>query len=148
MINSIGKVSGEVKNASAEKTVSVVTSSAKLNAVAEENVKSSQSSINADVEVLLSGREQGNIHNQNKDGKNKEEFNEEDVKEISQALSEFMSKLNTNLEFDYYEKLGRFAVKMIDKQTKEVIKEFPPEKILEAMEKTREWIGLILDKKA
>ena len=80
--------------------------------------------------------------------KNKEEFNEEDVKEISQALSEFMSKLNTNLEFDYYEKLGRFAVKMIDKQTKEVIKEFPPEKILEAMEKTREWIGLILDKKA
>ena len=75
-------------------------------------------------------------------------FTEEDVKEISQALSEFMSKLNTNLEFDYYEKLGRFAVKMIDKQTKEVIKEFPPEKILEAMEKTREWIGLILDKKA
>lgn len=148
MINSIGKVSGEVKNASAEKTVSVDTSSAKLSAVAEENVKSSKSSINADVEVLLSGREQGNIHNQSKDGKNKEEFNEEDVKEISQALTEFMSKLNTNLEFDYYEKLGRFAVKMIDKQTKEVIKEFPPEKILEAMEKTREWIGLILDKKA
>ena len=70
MINSIGKVSGEVKNASAEKIVSGDTSAAKLNAVAEENVKSSQSSINADVEVLLSGREQGNIHNQNKDGKN------------------------------------------------------------------------------
>ena len=69
MINSIGKVSGEVKNASAEKTVSVDTSAAKLSAVAEENVKSSQSSINADVEVLLSGREQGNIHNQSKDGK-------------------------------------------------------------------------------
>lgn len=57
MINSIGKVSGEVKNASAEKIVSGDTSSAKLSAVAEENVKSSQSSINADVEVLLSGRE-------------------------------------------------------------------------------------------
>ena len=37
---------------------------------------------------------------------------------------------------------------MSDKQTKEGIKEFPPEKILEAMEKTREWIGFILDKKA
>ena len=147
MINSIGKLSSEVKNTSVDKTTSVDV----VSAVADENLKSSQNpqdSINADVEVLLSGRDQSSLNNQSKDDKTKKEFNEEDVKEISQALSEFMSKLNTNLEFDYYEKLGRFAVKMVDKETKEVIKEFPPEKILEAMEKTREWIGLILDKKA
>ena len=52
------------------------------------------------------------------------------------------------MEFSYHEKLGRFSVKMVDQKTKEVIKEFPPEKILEAMERTREWIGVILDKKA
>ena len=147
MINSIGKLSSEVKNTSVDKTTSVDV----VSAVADENVKSSQNSqdsINADVEVLLSGRDQSSFNNQSKDDKTKKEFKEDDVKEISKALSEFMSKLNTNLEFDYYEKLGRFAVKMVDKETKEVIKEFPPEKILEAMEKTREWIGLILDKKA
>ena len=147
MINSIGKLSSEVKNTSVDKTTSVDV----VSAVADENLKSSQNpqdSINADVQVLLSGRDQSSFNNQSKDDKTKKEFKEDDVKEISKALSEFMSKLNTNLEFDYYEKLGRFAVKMVDKETKEVIKEFPPEKILEAMEKTREWIGLILDKKA
>ena len=56
MINSIGKVSGEVKNASAEKTVSVDTSAAKLSAVAEENVKSSQSSATASIRTNRQSR--------------------------------------------------------------------------------------------
>ena len=39
------------------------------------------------------------------------------------------------------------GVKMVNRDTQEVIKEFPPEKLLEAMEKTKEWIGMFLDKK-
>ena len=145
MINSIGKVSSEVTAVTTEKDVAPVSEINVSSGNATSEIKTSQESTStADVSVVINGKEQTNTT----DNKNKKNLTEKDVKQMSEALNEFMSKLNCNMEFSYHEKLGRFSVKMIDKQTKEVIKEFPPEKILEAMEKTREWIGLILDKKA
>lgn len=95
-----------------------------------------------DVKVILNGEEQKQAEK-----KEKEELQEEDVKGLAEQLNEYMEQLNCNLQFNYYEKLGRLGVKMINRDTQEVIKEFPPEKLLEAMEKTKEWIGVFLDKK-
>lgn len=82
----------------------------------------------------------------NKDGDNK--LTKDDANNITDALNELMDKMNCDLEFKYYDKLDQLTVKMIDKKTKETIKEFPPEDIIKTMIKTKEWIGTFLDKLA
>lgn len=71
----------------------------------------------------------------------------EEVAELSEKLNEFMDQLNTDICFDYREKLDRLYLQVVDRRNDEVIKEFPPERILEVLEGLRDWVGLILDKK-
>lgn len=82
------------------------------------------------------------------DTKNQRKLSKDDVNEITKALNKFMSNINCDLEFKYYEKIDQLSVKLVDQKTNEVIKEFPPEDIMKAMIKTKEWIGVLLDKKA
>ena len=82
------------------------------------------------------------------DNGSKKKLSKEDVGQMTQALNSFMATLNCDLEFKYYDKLDQLSVKMVDQKTNTVIKEFPPEEIMKAMIKTREWIGVFLDKKA
>ena len=81
-------------------------------------------------------------------GKNQKKLNKDEVSTMTEALNDFMENLNCNLEFKFYDKLDQLSVKMVDKQTQEVIKEFPPEEVMKAMIKTKEWIGVFLDKNA
>ena len=55
----------------------------------------------------------------------------------------------TNREFSYsvHEATNRVVVKVLDKTTKEVIKEIPPEKNLDAVAKMMELVGIIIDEK-
>jgi flagellar protein FlaG len=57
-----------------------------------------------------------------------------------------MSKINCNLEFQYHKEVNMMSVRMLDKKTQEVLKEVPPEEMLDQMAKTREWLGAFLDK--
>ena len=45
------------------------------------------------------------------------------------------------------EKTNRVTIKIVDKKTKEVIKEFPPEKTLDMIAKVWEMAGLMVDEK-
>ncbi len=67
---------------------------------------------------------------------------------IKEALKE-LAKKETNIqsEFGIHEKTNRITVKLVDKQTKEVIKELPPEKTLDMIAKVWEYAGLIVDEK-
>ena len=85
---------------------------------------------------------------------NKEQQNQQDkpmdehfVSEMTRELNELMSKLNCDLEFKYHKGVDVMSVKMVDKNTKEVIKEFPPEEMVEGMIKAQKWLGAFLDKK-
>ncbi|MGM9540439.1 flagellar protein FlaG [Anaerovibrio sp.] len=70
------------------------------------------------------------------------------VSEMTKELNELMGKLNCDLEFQYHKEVDVMSVKMIDKNTKEVIKEYPPEEMVEGMIKAQEWLGAFLDKNA
>lgn len=70
------------------------------------------------------------------------------VSEMTRELNELMGKLNCDLEFQYHKEVDVMSVKMIDKNTKEVIKEYPPEEMVEGMIKAQEWLGAFLDKNA
>ena len=75
-------------------------------------------------------------------------MDEETVSNVTDELNELMDKINCNLEFKYNKDVDVMTVKMIDKTSKEVIKEFPPEEMVKNMVKAKEWIGAFLDRNA
>ena len=77
-----------------------------------------------------------------------EPMDEKTVSYMMEELNELMSKINCNLEFQYHKEVNMMSVRMLDKKTHEVIKEVPPEEMLEQMAKAREWLGAFLDKNA
>ena len=79
---------------------------------------------------------------------NEKKLDEKAVDLMTKELNELMNKIDCNLKFKYNKDVDVMTVKMIDKSTKEVIKEFPPEEMVKSMEKTREWIGAFLDEHA
>lgn len=69
-------------------------------------------------------------------------------KEIKQALNEINKKLrNTECVFGVHDKTNRIMIKIIDRDTKEVIKEIPQEKTLEMIAKVWELAGILVDEK-
>jgi len=77
----------------------------------------------------------------------KKELSKEDVVDMSDALNKLMEKANCDIEFDYCEDLDRMTMQVVDKKTKEVIKQFPPQKMLDVLTGIHDWIGVLLDEK-
>ena len=75
-------------------------------------------------------------------------FTQEQLETVAADLNKFMQSLNTHIEFSIHEKSGRMVVKVVDTKTNDVLKEFPPEKLLDAIGAIREYVGVLLDKKA
>ena len=78
----------------------------------------------------------------------KNRLSPEFISEMTKELNELMGKLNCDLEFQYHKEVDVMSVRMIDKNTKEVIKEYPPEEMVEGMIRAQEWLGAFLDKNA
>lgn len=92
------------------------------------------------------------VENNSPDQQNSEEqegnpLAPEFVSEMTKELNDLMSKLNCDLEFKYHQEVDIMSVQMIDKKTKEVIKEYPPEEMVKGMIKAKDWLGAFLDKK-
>ena len=81
-------------------------------------------------------------------GEDKQPLDEEDMSQMMKELNELMDRINCNLQFKYHKEVNLFSVKMIDKNTNEVIKEMPPEEMIENMIQAKDWIGAFVDKNA
>ncbi len=66
--------------------------------------------------------------------------------EISKANNRLKNH-NTRCEFNYHEATGRVSIKVMDRETEEVIREIPPEKTLEMIQKMWELAGFLVDEK-
>lgn len=71
----------------------------------------------------------------------------EKLQEITSALNHFLQPVYTSLKFVLHEKLNEYYVLVIDDSTKEVIREIPPEKLLDMYAAMAEYLGLIVDEK-
>src|SRR5690606_6966836 len=71
----------------------------------------------------------------------------EAVQEIVDGLNQVLKAADKRLQFLVHDTTGRIYVKVIDKQTDEVIKEIPPEKILDLVGRIQELVGLLVDEK-
>lgn len=58
-----------------------------------------------------------------------------------------LSGIRTEFEFSIHEKTKQISVKVMNSETKEVIREIPPEKILDMVAKMWEMAGLFVDEK-
>lgn len=69
--------------------------------------------------------------------------------QIKKAVEEINKKQINNSEaiFGIHEKTGRVTIKIVDKKSKEVVKEYPPEKTLDMIAKVWEMAGIMVDEK-
>ena len=78
--------------------------------------------------------------------KSKEEIKRE-LQKVVDELNKVMNPLNENLKFQFNNKVDELIVKVVDTKENKVIREFPPKEALRLMEKMRELVGLLFDKK-
>lgn len=80
---------------------------------------------------------------------------EEVQRELSRSTMEkYIEKLNQavelaekSLRFTLHEESERMQVLVVDTETQEVIKEIPPEKVLDVIGRIREMVGILLDER-
>ncbi len=76
----------------------------------------------------------------------RKEATHEQVKKAVEKLNREMNK-NTSCQFGMHEETNRVTIKIVDNETKEVVKEFPPEETLDMIAKVWEIAGIMVDEK-
>ena len=76
----------------------------------------------------------------------------ENARQQNDKIKKAVEQLNKNLShssaiFGIHEATNRLTIKIVDKDTKEVIKELPPEKTLDMIAKVWEIAGILVDEK-
>ena len=80
------------------------------------------------------------------DGQAKQTISENS--QIRKAVDEINKKAhNSEAVFGIHEATNRVTIKIVDKDTKKVLKEYPPEKTLDMIAKVWEMAGLLVDQK-
>ena len=97
------------------------------------------------VSVVENAKGKGNAQNQSGE---EEKSAQADIEQIRKAV-EKMKKVMPNSEavFGIHDGTNRVTIKLIDKDTKEVIKELPPERTLDMIAKVWEMAGILVDEK-
>ena len=68
--------------------------------------------------------------------------------QIKKAVDEINKKAhNSEAVIGIHDATNRVTIKIVDKDTKKVVKEYPPEKTLDMIAKVWEMAGLLVDKK-
>ncbi len=70
------------------------------------------------------------------------------IEALKKAVNEINKQSNNStVQFGIHEETNRITIKILDKSTREVIREFPPEKVLDQIAKAWELAGLMVDEK-
>ena len=75
-------------------------------------------------------------------------LNAKQLDKVAQQLQEFVGGLNRNIEFSVDKESGRDVIKVIDKASGDLLKQFPSEDVLTMVSKLSEMVGGIVDAKA
>ena len=69
----------------------------------------------------------------------------EQLEKMAQQLQDFIGEMNRSLQFQVDEDSGRDVIKVLDKATGDVIKQYPSEEVLSLVSKLSETAGLLID---
>lgn len=73
---------------------------------------------------------------------------ENDLKKAVDSVNKNLGKDDSHIEYEVYGKFRDITIKLVDNNTKRVIKEMPPKSIIDMITKFCEMAGLFLDQKA
>lgn len=77
----------------------------------------------------------------------KKEITTPQLENVAKQLQEFIGKMNRGLEFLVDEESGRDVIKVIDKNSGELIKQYPSEEVLSLVSKLSKVTGSFVDSK-
>ena len=97
-----------------------------------------------DIAVVDSASAKGNSDYQ--ENKEDQQTTPEQLKKAVEQLKKGQLE-NSEAVFGFHEETNRVTIKIVDKETKKVIKELPPEKTLDMIAKVWELAGLMVDEK-
>lgn len=111
-------------------------------------VEKATDAASAEVSKKSAPTSQGKSSNQMTDNTRVDEQAEISQEKIKKAVETINKQLsNTECQYGFHEKTNRVTLKIVDKETDKVIKEFPPEKTLEMIAKAWELAGILVDEK-
>lgn len=124
--NSVAKINSEIVKESAENNTVIETDNSRIK--------------NADI------KKSSSTENQNNNARAEE--NKASVDVIKRAVDELnKTSNNSTVQFGVHEKTNRMTIKILDKDTRKVVKEFPAEKSLDLIAKAMEMAGILIDEK-
>ena len=100
--------------------------------------------------MKLSTKESSNEGSSDSNGNQAAQQQMDKNKQVRKAVEDInRSAAGNNSEaiFGIHDKTNRVTIKIVDKKTKEVIKEYPPEKTLDMIAKVWEMAGIMVDEK-
>jgi flagellar protein FlaG len=77
----------------------------------------------------------------------KEDIPREEVEKASEKLNRLMGIIEKKLEFRVHDKTHRVMVKIIDRETGDVLSEIPPKKVLDMLASFKDAIGVLVDER-
>lgn len=74
------------------------------------------------------------------------EPNKEHIQKLVDEAQSVVQRVNGQLTFKVHEGTGRILVQVVEKETKEVLREIPPEKMLDVIAGIWQWSGIAVDR--
>lgn len=113
-----------------------------------QQVKSERSS----AQNRQSNEAQGSVDTSSREAENEsrikgKEWSVEDLDHGMKTMNDLSSFRSTSLQFERHESLNRTMVKVVDRETEEIVKEIPPEEFLDMISSMLEFAGIIIDEK-
>lgn len=98
--------------------------------------------------VVENAQEKGRSDNGEQQGKEQGKEQQAASEQIRKAVEQLnKSMANSEAVFGIHEGTNRVTIKIVDKSTKEVIRELPPEKTLDMIARVWDMAGLLVDEK-
>lgn len=113
----------------------------------EENVPKAEKAENLTVSETLA-KDTSDLNTKQTSGEENNTQQQQKNAQLKKAVEDINKKaVNSEAIFGIHEATNRVTIKIIDKDTKKVIKELPPEKTLDMIAKVWELAGLMVDEK-
>lgn len=101
----------------------------------------------AAVKAAVKPATKAEVSGENTDGRQNKEHRPSEAT-IDDAVSKANRRMeHTRCEYSYHKETNRVSIKVIDDATDEVIREIPPEKSLDMLQKMWEMAGILVDEK-
>ena len=111
----------------------------------QSNTSQEAAQVDTTVNVVAEGQSKGNAGGNSSEQQKQQPTNEQIKRAVEQMNKNMMA--HSEAVFGMHEGTNRVTIKIVDKDTKEVLKEFPPEKTLDMIAKVWEMAGILVDER-